>query len=353
MANDWTPANLSILKQAVAATPSDALPVLSTARLDRAASGADRAAIDQEAEDLALRLARMHLLGHAGEAERAGWRIVDTDRAIDIPSRLRAALAADALDRFFAGLRPQHPQYAASRAAYAVEQDSERRATIARNMERWRWMPQSLGDRHLLVNAAAFELSLWDHGKRAATWPVIVGKPATPTPVFNATVTGVMFNPWWNIPASIVREKRGRFPASQGYVRSGGGWRQRPGPANSLGQIRLVMPNPFSVYLHDTPGKALFQRETRAFSHGCVRVGDALGLAATLLGGVRTRSEIDAIVATRKTTTVDLPASLPVYVAYFTASTDPAGALVIKPDLYGRDARVPPPADKPDGGCGA
>ena len=111
--------------------------------------------------------------------------------------------------------------------------------------------------------------------------------------------------------------------------------------------MKLVMPNPYSVYMHDTPGKNLFERDVRAFSHGCIRTADALAFAAALLKDVKTREEVDAIVSSKRTTQVDLPSTLPVYVAYFTAATDASGALVIKPDIYGRDGRI---ANASDGG---
>jgi murein L,D-transpeptidase YcbB/YkuD len=137
-----------------------------------------------------------------------------------------------------------------------------------------------------------------------------------------------------------VRERGGRFAASQGYVRTGGQWRQKPGPGNALGQMKLVMPNPYKVYLHDTPSKALFSRDTRAFSHGCVRVGDAIGFAATLLSGTRSRAPVDAAVRSRVTVTYDLPARLPVYITYFTAAPAGDGTVQFRPDIYARDARV-------------
>ena len=336
----WTPVHIARLKHWAQAAPKDALPLLDTGQLDAAVRGPDQAAIDRMATALALRLARMHLLGSATPAKQTGWRIVDSDGAIDLQSWLERALSGGSLDPFFEALRPQHPDYAVLRAAFAAEKDPARRLTIARNMERWRWMPQSLGPDYVLVNAANFKASLWRQGQQVGTWMVIVGKTGTPTPVFSATITGVIFNPWWEIPASIVREKRGNFPSRLGYVRANGRYRQRPGPGNALGQMKLVMPNPYSVYMHDTPDKNLFEREVRAFSHGCIRTADALGFAATLLKDVKTREEVDAIVASRRTTQVDLPSTLPVYVAYFTAATDASGALVITPDIYGRDGRI-------------
>ena len=336
----WTAVHIARLKHWTQAAPEDALPLLDTSQLDAAVRGPDQAAIDLMATALALRLARMHLLGSATPAQQAGWRIADSDGAIDLQSWLERAMSGGGLDPFFEGLRPQHPDYAVLRAAFAAEKDPARRLKIARNMERWRWMPQSLGPDYVLINAASFEATLWRQGRPAGTWKVVIGKTRTPTPVFSATITGVTFNPWWEIPTSIVQEKRGNSPSRLGYVWAGGRYRQRPGPGNALGQMKLVMPNPYSVYMHDTPDKNLFERTVRAFSHGCIRTADALGFAATLLKGVKTRAEIDVIAASGRTTTIDLPTRLPVYVAYFTAATDASGALVITPDIYGRDGRI-------------
>ncbi|OCC25399.1 hypothetical protein MB02_01725 [Croceicoccus estronivorus] len=361
--NHWSYSNISALRRWAAMAPADALPPLPSTQLDTAVASGDQDAIDREADALAFKLAKMHLLGAASSTERAGWNIVDTDKEIDLVPLLNKALAGNTLDTFYASLRPRHPDYATLRAAYASEADPDRRATIARNMERWRWMPQSLGPDYVLVNTALFEASLWHGNQRTGTWKVIVGKKSTPTPVFQATITGVILNPWWEIPASIVRESVGalarRNPSlahARGYVWSNGRYRQKPGPNNALGQMKLVMPNRFSVYMHDTPSKQLFERDVRAFSHGCIRTGDAIGYAATLLQGVMTLAEVDAIVASGKTTTIPLAQSLPVYITYFTAATNADGELVIQPDIYGRDRRIRLShgnAEEPLHGCAA
>lgn len=336
----WSPVALERLKTWIAKAPEDALPVLDSVPLKIAQASGDGAAVDKAASELALRLARMHLLGSAPVAQRAGWHVYDSDAATDLSERLERAIALDMMDSFFAGLRPAHPNYAVLRASYAMENDPKRRLTIARNMERWRWMPQSLGRDYVLVNAAAFETELWRGGRRVGAWPAIIGKRSTPTPVFSATITGVTLNPWWVVPASIIREKHGYFPARQGYVVSNGQIRQKPGPNNALGVMKLEMPNPFTVYMHDTPNKELFARDVRAFSHGCIRVGNALDFATSLLDGSRTRKEVDAIVATRTTTILKLTASLPVYVVYFTAAAGVDGKLAVYPDIYDRDDRL-------------
>lgn len=344
----WNPDAIGKLRAWVAAAPDDALPRPDSNALDSALAVGNPGLIDVAASALALKLARMHLLGSASAAERAGWRIVDSDRDFDVEGQLSVALAGGRIDDFLAGQRPQHPEYAALREALRSETDPVRRQKIARSMERWRWMPISLGQDYLLVNAAGFELTRWRGGQRVGSWRVIVGKTASPTPIFSATVTGVNINPWWNVPSNIVRESVGglirRSPATaraRGYVWGGGSVRQKPGPGNALGQMKLVMPNPFSVYLHDTPNRDLFNQDVRAFSHGCVRVGDALGLAESLLAGVKSRSQIDALVASRNSVTVGLIRPVPVYIAYFTAGIRSDGSLALYDDIYSRDRRVP------------
>ena len=290
----------------------------------------------------ALELARAILLGNGEAKKQAGWNIADQDQAIDLNMRLAAALARNDLNEFLTELRPRNPQYEALRLALRTEIDPVRKAALIRNLERWRWMPRDLGHRYLLVNAAGYELGLWENDRKIAQWRVIVGKRKTPTPVFSSRVTGVTVNPWWDVPPSIVAESVGalirRNPAEarrRGYVWGGGSYRQRPGSSNALGQMKLVMPNPYKVYLHDTPNKALFEQQTRAFSHGCIRVDQALSLAATLLD-----RSIDGEVKSGRTVTLPLGDPLPVYVTYFTADVGAAGAIEFHEDIYGRDARM-------------
>lgn len=343
----WTALHVAALRHWVSSAPSEGLPALSTAELDRRVADGDQIGIDQAATELALELGKLHLLGATPPAKRKAWRIVETDDPASLRGNLEEAIASGAIDRFFASLRPASPDYALLAKAYPSETDPDRKSALALNLDRWRWMPRSLGEDYVLVNPAQFEASRWRGGTRLGTWRVVTGKTSTPTPTFNAMITGVTFNPWWEIPASIVRESVGalvrRSPAlarKRGYVWGGGRYRQRPGPNNSLGQMKLVMPNPYNVYLHDTPSKTLFERNVRAFSHGCVRVGDAMDFATGLLAPSVTREQVDAIVASGKTTTLPLPSGLPVYIAYFTVASDASGALVFTPDIYDRDVAM-------------
>src|SRR3546814_16763830 len=127
-------------------------------------------------------------------------------------------------------------------------------------------MPRALGARYLVVNAAAFEATLWQNNQRLGRWQVIVGKTKTPTPVFAAQVTGVTFNPWWEIPESIVAESVGKLvrtrpaeAARRGYVVQDGRYPQRPGPQKALGRMQPLRPNPKRIYLQHTPANTHFQ----------------------------------------------------------------------------------------------
>jgi len=341
----WNAALLASLAKWVDSAPSFGLPRPDTAALDKATRDRDVAAIDREAEALALRLARFYLLGCTPVNHHAAWRIPDTDARLDLAGNLHAAMLEGSLDTFFADLQPRNPAFAVLRARLAEEADPVRKTTLIRNMERWRWMPRDPGHTYLLVNPAAFSVELWRDGGKVDEWRAIVGRKSSPTPIFAAMVSGVTFNPWWDIPPNIVRESVGAMmrnnpdaAARKGYVRAGRRYRQRPGPDNALGVMKLAMPNSFNVYIHDTPSKALFNRPVRAFSHGCVRVDRPLDLAAALLAPRITRADADHIVASGNTVTEPLPGQVPVYIAYFTAVPSADGEVAFLSDIYGRDS---------------
>jgi murein L,D-transpeptidase YcbB/YkuD len=344
----WSKPQLDRLAQWLAAAPGDALNGVApeSDRLLAARTRGNAEETDAVATAAAIHLLDSHRNGCCERTSREGWKIQPEPQIMTVSDAVAAAVASNDLDGLFANARPFHPYYLALRHAYAAEQDAARRATLAANLDRWRWMPRHLGNRYLLVNTAAFEATLWENGKATGRWQVIVGKQGSPTPIFAATVTGVIFNPYWEIPASIVDESIGKVmrehpaeAAKKGYVIERGRYRQRPGPQNSLGLMKLVMPNPYTVYLHDTPAQKLFQRDVRAFSHGCIRVGDALGLAEALLRPKPewTRPQIDEAVANGATRMVTLDRPIAVYITYFTAEPDDLGNIRYFPDIYARD----------------
>lgn len=344
----WSNDQIDQLASWLDAAPKEALSLPPANDFATARRAGEPQTLQLAATDAALKLANAYLHGNDTARKAARWNIdINADNAIDLNALLTSSLAKNDVDGFFRSLRPTHPDYEALRSAFASEADPARRAKLARNMERWRWMPRSLGTRYLLVNAAAFEVALWDKGQKVQSWPVVVGKTRTPTPVFSTMVTGVNYNPWWNIPKSIVAESVGALtrknPAEakrRGYVWADGTFRQRPGRRNALGLMKLVMPNDYTVYLHDTPEKALFVKPSRAFSHGCIRVGGALAFASTLLKGTADQKQIDTVLASGKTTTLPLAEPLPVYITYFTADVVDPGAVRFHADTYGRDAAI-------------
>lgn len=303
--------------------------------------------LDARADRSALLLAQDYATGSAPSSTRKGWGI-----ALD-PIDLGAWLQ-DALDRHDIGgalqrLLPQAPGYAGLRTALPACDTPAHCATIKLNLERWRWLPRLLGYHYLWVNTAAYQLDLVENDRVIDSHRVIVGKPATPTPVFAALVTGVTANPWWNVPRNIVAESVGATvrnrpaeAARLGYVatRGAGGLqvRQRPGPLNALGQVKFELPNPYSVFIHDTPSRALFGKEVRAFSHGCIRTQDPARLARTLLSAEGARS-FDQYLAAGTNHTIALDKPVPVYIVYFTAVANAAtpGGVDYFDDVYRRD----------------
>jgi L,D-transpeptidase YcbB len=338
----WTPAQVHQLLAWLEAAPKEGLTIPPDPVFEFALQEGEPALVYPTATKVALQLARAHLFGCSDAQQRAGWSIKSEDDHIDLKAGLADALSRNDLNGFFNSLRPRHPEYAMLRQALLAESNSEHRTTLIRNLERWRWMPLDMGKRYLLVNAPGFEVGLWENGHKVETWRVIVGKPKTPTPVFSAIVNGVTLNPWWDVPHSIVAESLGRLvrnnPAEarrRGYVWAGRSYRQRPGPTNALGAMKLDMPNAYHVYLHDTPNKALFEEPIRAFSHGCIRVGNALGLAGRLLG-----RPVESEVAQGNSATLPIPDPLPVYIAYFTADMSDVGTVEYHADIYGRDLKM-------------
>lgn len=231
---------------------------------------------------------------------------------------------------------------------------SVRLEQIRANLERWREMPRSLPATRIEVNVPAAWLTVIEHGEPGLGMRAIVGADDHPTPVLRARMNAVLFNPPWNLPASIVRNEilpklkhDPRYLQRNHYVYLGkpgaSALQQLPGPDNALGQIKFEMPNSFDVYLHDTPSHPLFTRVIRTLSHGCVRLEEPRDLALYVLGTGKTvwsPEDIDAVIAAGETRRVPLAHSIPVYLVYWTAFVDADGAVEFRDDIYGRDQRL-------------
>jgi murein L,D-transpeptidase YcbB/YkuD len=247
----------------------------------------------------------------------------------------------------------------------------ERIDQIRVNMERLRWVSQSLRNDYLLVDIAGFSVTLYQDGQLTWKTRAIVGRPYRRTPVFRASMTYMVLNPNWTVPRTILHEdilpkvKRDpaalieknllvidplgqevdpnkidwdKFPASyRGYK-----LRQPPGPDNTLGRIKFMFPNPYVVYLHDTSSKLLFNETQRAFSSGCIRIENPLELAEILLESNTDykREWLYEQIETQQTRTVQLNRALPVLMLYFTAEAHDGEFIQFRNDLYGRDDKV-------------
>ncbi|WP_051292739.1 L,D-transpeptidase family protein [Olivibacter sitiensis] len=222
------------------------------------------------------------------------------------------------------------------------------------NMERCRWLPVDLSTDYLAVNIPEFKLHVYRDGQLDWDCNVVVGQAVHKTVIFSNQVKYVVFSPYWNVPPSIVRnevvpgmKKNSNYIARHNMEITGnsGGLpvvRQKPGPNNSLGLVKFLFPNSYNIYLHDTPAKSLFSQDSRAFSHGCIRVSEPEKLANFLLrrDSTWTPEAIRATMHAGKEKYVTLNPTLPVFIAYFTAFIDKNGRLNFRKDIYKRDERL-------------
>jgi len=220
-------------------------------------------------------------------------------------------------------------------------------------MERLRWLPAQFADRFIVVNVPEFRLRAFDTGSETPrlSMGVVVGSAAreNETPILQADMRYVIFRPIWTVPDEITKkeiqpklEKDPTYLAKQNMeYDSAGRIRQLPGPNNSLGLVKFILPNPYQVYLHDTPSKELFRRSRRDFSHGCIRVADPVALAQFVLGDGWDHARIvEAMKNGPERNRVDLAAPVPVYLLYTTAVVDPDGRIYFYEDIYNYDARL-------------
>ena len=245
---------------------------------------------------------------------------------------------------------------------------SRRIEVVAANMERWRWLPRTLEDRYIAVNVPDQSVTFVRNGDTVLSSRVIVGRKNSRTPILRADAVALIVNPPWEIPGDIVvNQLLPKLRRSSGYLQASNmvlvnapddpfgrkvNWRnvsanafpyrvvQIPGPHNALGNLMIDTPNDFDVYLHDTPGKAIFKHAERAVSNGCIRVESIFQLASLALDESDAETRLTQLIAARDTKRVPLETPIPVYFLYWTAIAAPDGGVGFLGDLYGRDARL-------------
>ena len=266
------------------------------------------------------------------------------------------------------GLTPDGAIGPGTRAAMNVPV-AQRIDQIRVNLERARWTLHELKGEFVLVDVAGFYVSYFRNDEPIWTSKVIVGRDQRETPIFRSKITYVVFNPTWTIPPGIlVKDKLPDLKRNPGALKKmnirvldGSGrevnpysvnWKQYgasrlppyqfvqdPGPNNALGLVKVMFPNPYLVYLHDSPAKSLYEQDQRTFSSGCIRVQKAFELAELVLNDPQwNKQSMDAVIATGETRTVNLRQPVPVLILYWTAQPRADGQLVFRNDVYGRDA---------------
>jgi len=276
---------------------------------------------------------------------------------------------ADAVRRFQKrhGLAETGSVNAATAAALNVPV-AKRIRQVELNMERWRWLPDDFGSRYILVNIPSFKMNVVENGKRVMESKVVVGRLERQTPTFTANMAYLVLSPKWYVPRSIAVKdklpqlKRNPYALARQNIRiynSAGqqlnpgaiNWkavgagnfnyqlRQDAGPRNALGGIKFMFPNPYNVYLHDTPTRGLFSQNQRTFSSGCIRISNPVELAEYLLkhDPKWSRDAIRAAAVSGKQRVVNLPQQVPVYLLYWTAWVDEDGLAHFRDDIYSRD----------------
>jgi murein L,D-transpeptidase YcbB/YkuD len=319
---------------------------------------------------------RAILMEYRAQASTGGWQRVEgrgkvLEARLTVSGDLEAGLTAgEGIERF----QRRHGLSASGRidaeTLVALNRPIEDViAQIELNMERWRWLPHAADARYVLVRLDDYELDVVLAGEKKRTARVIVGKEFWRTPIFSAVMTHLVINPYWYVPRSIaVGEILPLLQRDAGYLQRNGfrvsvgqdlavvavdpaevdwtkvgadefayNFAQIPGGANPLGQVKFLFPNLHNIYLHDTPNSALFEREKRAFSHGCIRVEDSVGLAALLLDGW-TRSQVEEFVESGQNREFALERPLPVVMLYWTAWVGGDGLLQLREDAYQSDA---------------
>jgi len=311
------------------------------------------------------------LLGWSGDPKAIFANWVRASNKTDLAQQLAGAVDSNRVRESLEELAPAHPQYKGLQTALARERQnpSGHLEQILMNLQRWRWMPRQLGDRYVFVNVPAYQMQVMEGDKPVLAMRVIVGDPKHETPLFSDEMTTVVFSPNWNVPESIIRnEMLPKLVDDPGFLQrqdievvgtSGQvvnaeaiDWfddsavarlhfRQQPGPKNALGLVKFQFPNPFDVYLHDTPQDALFNKEHRALSHGCVRLENPVALAQYVLRDEPewTVEKIDEAMNAGHEHAVALKPHLPVHIGYFTAWVNPDGSVTYTDDPYKLDER--------------
>ncbi len=339
--------------------PADYAPEV----LQAAIKGGDALVLDQAANSSFNLLLGDIRDGRTPKSARIQWLVKDTDaEEFPLDALMAAALSTHDIEGTIRSIEPAHPEYRILMSALAAAPATNvaLRKVIRANLDRWRWMPRKLSDKHVRANVPEYMIRVVTFNKTIASYRAIVGKLSSQTPSLIAPAVGIVVHPPWTIPRSLIKEEVGpmiaRSPAAaraRGYTWTGSGPTlsvvQQPGPNAALGQMKIDMPNPDAIFIHDTPGRHLFNNPIpRAYSHGCVRTDRALelGILLGILQSGKEAEDLAAIIKKGKTERVPFKENIQVAITYFTFGTGMDGKVQSFGDIYGRDAPILASMDK-------
>ena len=231
---------------------------------------------------------------------------------------------------------------------------TKRLEQLLMNMDRMRWLANNPSGNLIVVNIPEFVLHVYEGKQKAFDIDVVVGKEGHNTMMFNGDLNQVVFSPYWNVPPSIVAkeilpaiEKNPNYLAKENMEITGNDdglpvVRQKPGASNALGKVKFLFPNSFNIYFHDTPAKSLFEKDKRAYSHGCIRLKEPEKLANYVLRNQPewTPEKIEDAMNSGEQKFVRVKDPIPVLITYYTAWADDNGRLNFREDIYGHDERL-------------
>lgn len=306
----------------------------------------------------ALTLYARHAMGGRVDLARLQPNVYAKRPEADFVALLTTIAASSNSLAVIEALHPSHPPFLSLRRELARLIDSgdtiqSAKNDVVINMERWRWLPRQLGASFIMVSLPEYMVRVVDKGALSYQGRVIVGEETTPTPLFSGEIQYIVVNPSWTVPPGVLKneilplyrkdpEALARKGLRAVYRRGGGvSFRQEPGEDNALGRIKFIFPNEYSIYLHDTPSRHLFANQSRALSHGCVRVDQPLKFAEAVFAREEGLSakRIESLYGNSERH-VRLKRRVPVHLTYFTLSTGADGRMTQNADIYGLDRKM-------------
>jgi murein L,D-transpeptidase YcbB/YkuD len=357
----WTPSLAQSLQDAIAGARAHGLAP--SAFQPKGADESGPPLADENLTISALAYAKALALG-ALDPHRIESIFTLERNSVDLGVGLEVALQRGDIASWFASLAPADPEYQALSAAYvsALGQSglpaapprgapigssmapADQARQLAANLERRRWLSRPPPGHRIDVNTAVALFSYLSPGAPSLAGRAVVGRQDHPTPSIQAAFHRLIANPPWRVPRDIAEKEI--LPKGRGYLARermrfvGGQLEQAPGPKSALGRVKFDVEDPYDIYLHDTPAKALFAAPDRHRSHGCVRVQHAVALARGIAAETGRADAFDRALASADTREVELGQSIPVRMLYHTAHLDPDGRVLLAPDVYGADDRL-------------